>query len=73
MDCGPPGSSVHRIIQARTLECCHSVFQGIFLIQGSNPSSALQADSLPSEPPGKPSSVDFCQVRAGEFQNLEKA
>jgi len=31
----------------------HSLLQGIFLIQGSNP-RALQADSLPSEPPGKP-------------------
>ena len=34
---------------------CHSLPQGIFLTQGSNPGSpALQADSLPSEPPGKP-------------------
>ena len=35
------------------------LLQGIFPIQGSNPgikprSSALQADSLPAEPPGKP-------------------
>ena len=28
--------------------------QKIYLTQGSNPSSALQADSLPSELPGKP-------------------
>ena len=34
---------------------CHALLQGIFPIQGSNPGSpALQADSLPSEPPGKP-------------------
>ena len=34
---------------------CHSLLQGIFLIQGSNPGLfAFQADSLPSEPPGKP-------------------
>ena len=33
----------------------HSLLQGIFPTQRSNPSSpALQADSLPSEPPGKP-------------------
>ena len=38
----------------------HSLLQKIFLIQGSNPcllSPALQADSLWSEPPGKPG---FC-------------
>ena len=33
---------------------CHSLLQGIFLTQGLNPGlPALQADSLPSEPPGK--------------------
>ena len=30
----------------------HFFLQGIFLTQGSNP-GLLQADSLPSEPPGK--------------------
>ena len=36
---------------------CHALLQGIFLTQGSNwclVSPALQADSLPTEPPGKP-------------------
>ena len=34
---------------------CHSLLQGIFLTQGSNPSLLhWQADSLPSEPGGKP-------------------
>ena len=36
---------------------CHALFQGIFLIQGSNlpppASPALKVDSLPSEPTGK--------------------
>ena len=32
----------------------HSLLQGIFLTQGSNPDLLLQVDSLPSEPPGKP-------------------
>ena len=42
MDYSPPGSSVHGILQ------------GIFPTQGSNPGSpALQAGSLPPEPPGK--------------------
>ena len=31
----------------------HSFFQGIFPVQGLNPSSTLKADSLLSEPPGK--------------------
>ena len=30
-----------------------SLLQGIFPTQGSNPGLALQADSLPAEPPGK--------------------
>ena len=34
---------------------CHALLQGIFSIQGIKPRSpALQADSLPPEPPGKP-------------------
>ena len=32
----------------------HSLLQGIFLTQELNLSPVLQADSLPSEPPGKP-------------------
>ena len=49
MDCSPPGSSVHRIFQVRILEWgCHSLLQGIFLTEGSNPSLLhWQADSLP--------------------------
>ena len=34
MDCSPPGSSVHEILQAR-MEC-HSLFHRIFLTQGLN-------------------------------------
>ena len=34
---------------------CHSLLQGIFPTQGSNPGLLYwQADTLPSEPPGKP-------------------
>ena len=33
----------------------HSLLQGIFLTQGSNPDlPTFHADSLPAEPPGKP-------------------
>ena len=37
MDCSPSGSSVHGILQARTLEWVVSLLQGIFPTQGSNP------------------------------------
>ena len=51
VDCSPPCSSVHGILQARTLEGVAIPFsQGIFSSQGLNPSPALQVDSLPSEP-----------------------
>ena len=55
MDWGPPGSSVHGIFQARKLEWVAILFfQGIFPTQGIELGSpTLQADSLPSEPPGK--------------------
>ena len=36
MDWSPPGSSVHGLIQAGILECCHSLLQGIFSTQGLN-------------------------------------
>ena len=36
MDCSPPGSSVHGILQARILAWV-AILQGIFLTQGSNP------------------------------------
>ena len=39
MDCSPPGSSVHGILQARTLEwAVMPSSRGIFTTQGSNPS-----------------------------------
>ena len=55
MDSSPPGSSVHGILQASMLEWVAIAFSR----GSSNPgielrSPSLQADSLPSEPPGKP-------------------
>ena len=53
-DCSLPGSSVHGILQARILE-----WVAIHFFRGSSDpgitpgSPALQADSLPSEAPGK--------------------
>ena len=57
MDCSPPGSSVHGILQARTLE-----WVAMPSSRGSSQSSnqtgiscvSCIADSLPTEPPGKP-------------------
>ena len=37
MNCSPPGSSVHEILQARILEDSHSLLQEIFPTQASNP------------------------------------
>ena len=47
--CSPPGSSLHGILQARTLECVAISFsRGIFLTQGLNLCLLYgQADSLP--------------------------
>ena len=58
MDCSPPGSSVHGILQARILEWLPFPFPGDLPDSGvESESLALQADSLPSEPPGKPLEV----------------
>ena len=51
MDFSLPGSSVRGILQARTLEW---VVMPSFRVSSQPRSLALQADSLPSEPPGKP-------------------
>ena len=62
MDCSLLGSSVHGILQARTLEWVdHDLLQGIFPTHGSNSCLLLtspllhwQVCSLPLVPPGKP-------------------
>ena len=54
MDCSPPGSSAHRILQARILKPATISFsRGSSQPRGPG-SPALQADSLLSESPGKP-------------------
>ena len=53
MDCSPPGSSAHGILQARYWSGLPCPPPGDLLNQGIEPRSTLQADSLPSEPPGK--------------------
>ena len=55
MDCSLPGSSVHCILQARILEWVAIPFSRDLPDPGMEPGSpAMQADSLPYEPPGKP-------------------
>ena len=63
MGCSPPGSSVCGILQARTLEWIAIPFS-----RGSSQPrdwtwvSCMQAESLPSEPPGKPmKEIRSCQ------------
>ena len=54
MDCSLSCSSVHGILQSRILEWVAIPFSRGFPNPGIEPKSpALQADSLPSEPPGK--------------------
>ena len=54
MDCSPPGSSVHGILQARTLEWVAIPFSRGPPDPGTEPGPPLQADSGPSASPGKP-------------------
>jgi len=60
MDYSPPVSSVHGILQARILEWVAFPFSIGFYYPGMEPRSpALQEDSLPSEPPGKPTGTYY--------------
>ena len=61
MDCSPPGSSVHGDSPGKNTGVgCHALLQGVFPTQGLNPGLP---DSLPSEPPGKPTwtCIVFCK------------
>ena len=56
MDCSPPVSSVYGILQVRILEWVAIPFsRGSSRHRDPSQSPAFQADSLPSEPPGKSS------------------
>ena len=57
--CNPMNYIAHGILQARILEWVAFPFsRGIFPTQGSKPRfPTLQADSLPAEPPGKPTNL----------------
>ena len=64
-DWSPPGSSVHGHSPGKNTGVgCHALLQGIFPTQGS---PTFQADSLPSEPPGKPKNT-----RVGSLSLLQR-
>ena len=69
MDCGLPGSSVHGILQLRTLEWVAMPSPGDLPNPGIKPrSTALQEDSLPSEPAGKPYYFSKCNFSCQAIQ-----
>ena len=63
LDSNPPGcSSIHWTFQARTLEWFAISFsKGSSQPRIESRSPELQADSLPSQPPGKPQILLYCQ------------
>ena len=61
LNCSPPGSFTHGISQTRILEWVAIPFSRGFPQPRDQPRSrASQADSLPSEPPGKPQTKILC-------------
>ena len=67
IDCSPPGSSVHEILQARILEWVAISFSRDLPNPGIEPMSpaspGLQEDSLPSESPEKPINVKYIVLK----------
>ena len=71
MDCGPPGSPVHGILQARML----SGYPLPSPVDLSGPaikpgSPALQTDSLSSEPPGKHISIAIIANNTASYSSM---
>ena len=61
MDCSPPGSSIHGILQARILEWVTIFFsRGYFQLRTKLPSPALWADTLPLNHQGSPAFYFVC-------------
>ena len=74
MDCSLPGFSVHGIFQARVLEWVSISFSRDLPDPGIEPRSpALQADALPSEPPGKPKTPREVPDVSNSCDNLPKS
>ena len=77
MDCSLPGSSIHGIFRARILEWVAISFsRGSSWPRVDPGSSALQADSLPTEPLGKQNIPKYPKMEGGKngnWQETEKA
>ena len=74
MDCSPPGSSVHEVLQARILEWIAMPSSKDLPNPGIEPRSpTLQADSLPSEPQGKPCNIVLPIFINGKTWNTQSA
>ena len=72
MDYSPPGSSIHGIFQARILEWVVIPFSNELPNPEIKPRSpALQADSLPSKPPGKPQNQSTISFKNTARTSLE--
>ena len=75
LDCSPPGSSVHGdSLGKNTGVGCDALLQGNLPNSGIEPRSLeLQADSLPTKPPGKPKNtgVGSLPLLKGIFQTQE--
>ena len=72
MDYSLPGSSVHGILWARTLDGLPFASPGDLPKPGIEPGSpALQADALLSEPPGKPSGMrEGDSMMGGDYESV---
>ena len=70
MDCSPPGSSAHGIPPHKNTGVgCHSLLQGNLPNPGIEPRSpALQADCLPSEPPGELPAIPLLDIHPREMK-----
>ena len=69
MDCCPPGSLVHGILQAKILEWVALPLPGDLADLGIEPGSPeLQADSLLSEPPGNHICMIIYQIKSNRFK-----
>ena len=80
MDCSPPGSSVHGILQAKNTGVdCHALLQGIFPTEGSNLRLFhilhWQVGSLPLVPPGKPTQIIIfiCNFRKSQAITVNRS
>ena len=73
VDCRPSGSSVHGVLEARTLQAvgCHALLQGIFPTQGMNLRLLCflhwQAVSLPMSHLGSLVSLTKCKYNIGNI------